>query len=63
MANETYMYFENGSSYEGRVEICRNGSYGAICDSGWDELDAEVVCRQYYYGSGYSKCLHKGGAI
>ena len=62
LANEMYMYFRNGSSYfEGRVEICRNGSYGAICDSGWDELDAQVVCQ--YYGSGYSKSLHKDGAI
>ena len=27
-------------------EICINGTYGAICDSGWDERDARVACNQ-----------------
>ena len=33
----------------GRVEICHNGEYRAICaDSGerWDNRDAMVVCRE-----------------
>ena len=33
-------------STEGRVEYCLGGRWGSVCRSGWDDDDAEVVCRQ-----------------
>lgn len=34
------------SSREGRVEMCIGNVWGTICDFGWNEADARVVCGQ-----------------
>ena len=28
--------------------MCYNGSYGSVCDVGWDDEDASIVCRNYF---------------
>ena len=35
--------------YEGRVEMYWNSRWRTLCNNGWDELDAKVVCRQLNY--------------
>ena len=44
------------NQYEGRVEVCINEQWGAVCDDSWDSTDATVVCKQLRYAYTGSEC-------
>ena len=39
-------YYDKDGLRVGRVEVCTGRNYGTVCDDGWDNQDASVVCRQ-----------------
>ncbi|XP_063406063.1 neurotrypsin-like [Mytilus trossulus] len=43
---------------QGRLEIYRYGEWGTVCDNHFDNIDAEVACRQLGFCSGIMQPAH-----
>ena len=44
---------------DGRLEVCFDQRFGSVCDSGFGQAEAAVVCRQLQYddGEGGEMCV------
>ena len=52
MCNSGEIRLVGGSNdNEGTVELCIEGTWGTICDTFWNDQDANVVCRQLGYST------------
>ena len=59
LMNRTSSFTTLGSYYvyEGNVEVCINGTYVAICDEGWDDTEAQLVCNYVGFGEPFYRKL------
>ena len=49
--NGTVRLVGSSLNIEGRIELYSNQQWSTVCDDGWDNTDAGVVCRQLGFGS------------
>ncbi|ORU90487.1 MAG: hypothetical protein A6F71_05845 [Cycloclasticus sp. symbiont of Poecilosclerida sp. M] len=46
LADYDATYYDKDDLRVGRVEVCYDGRYGAVCEDEWEDKEASVVCRQ-----------------
>ena len=59
-ADENTYFTDTGERvFTGTVMVCNNGTFGAVCTQGWDDIDARVACnsRGFNFPS-YRKCYN-----
>ena len=42
----TIRLLEVQNKFKGLVEVCQGGKWKTVCNRGWDDREARVVCRQ-----------------
>lgn len=57
--NDSFTYEDNEVSvYSAQVEVCVNGSYIALCDSGFTQRTAELACSASGNGAPFFREFH-----
>ena len=49
--NISFSHEDGSIVYGGRVEVCYNDTYHPLCDDGWTDNDAEVMCQYVLYNN------------
>ena len=49
LANMSFFVQDGNGVAAGNVETCLNGSYFSICDTDWDDVDAQLICNALGY--------------
>ena len=53
LVNQSSLFNDGLNSIGGIVQVCINQQYGYVCADGWDNREAEVVCRSQGYRAPY----------